>query len=450
MEKMKKQFALVIAAIMLFSLLTMMSVMSKEADMKMPDSLEKADICRQVYFSTEEEFITRGPKPPDGNNIISDGDLLGQGCKVFLRNRELLQRFEVKIDLGLDAADVIDKKAKLVAFSTELDNPGGKFTAGDLLATNGAIIPNLALLYKFEIAKADLGLDAVQFIGDLDHISNFLDYAAGKSRDEWLKNPGLLAGMLKEYEIDIWFSTEGTGPATMVKESRFLDGDLLSARKGIIVAKNADLLPTSVPAGIPDRGLDFGLDAVSAGRSGETERIYYSTEILFEGKTSFTDGDVLRIGTGYVLCTNEDLVNCFERKVNFLGLDALSIERKGELPEKEELPDLVITRVWHEYTGAAFLEDTTIYYTIRNQGEGTAGKSNTYMGTYLPGGLISTEGLISTDKVLPLAPGETRTESFAPHTFSELGFEINICADGDNKIAETDETNNCERHYAIG
>lgn len=67
MNKMKKQFALVIAAIMLFSLLTMMSVMSKEADMtvtvpivevKIPDSLEKADIFSDVYFSTEEEFIT--------------------------------------------------------------------------------------------------------------------------------------------------------------------------------------------------------------------------------------------------------------------------------------------------------------------------------------------------------------------------------------------------------
>nr|CBH39942.1 hypothetical protein BSM_34210 [uncultured archaeon] len=289
-----------------------------------------------------------------------------------------------------------------------------------------------------------MGLDAVQFIGDLDPISNFLDYAAGKSRDEWLKNPGLLAGMLKEYEIDIWFSTEGTGTAPRLKERRFLDGDLLSARNGNIVVKNADLLPASVPAGIPDRGVDFGLDAVIADRSGEREQIYYSTEILFEGKTSFTDGDVLQIGTGYVVCTNEDLIICFEPKANFIGLDALSLEGKEELPEKEMLPDLVITEVRHEYTGTAFLEDTTIYYTIQNQGEGTAEKSNTYMRWY-PGG-----GLISTDEVLPLAPGETRTESFAPRTFSETGFDINICADGDNKIAETDETKNCERHYTLG
>jgi hypothetical protein len=448
---MKKQFALVIAAIMLFSLLTMMSVMSKEADMKMPDplievkipsSLEKADICRGVYFSTEEEFITQGPKPPDGNIIISDGDLLGPGCEMFLRNRELLQRFEIEIDLGLDAAYVIDRKAKLVAFSTELDDPRGNFTAGDLLTTNGASIPNIALLDKFEIPKADLGLDAVQFIGDLDHISAFLDYAAGKSRDEWLKNLGLLAGMLKEYEIDIWFSTEGT--AHRVEETRFLDGDLLSARNGNIVVKNADLLPASVPAGIPDRGVDFGLDAVIAGRSGETERIYYSTEIFFEGKTSFTDGDVLQIGTGYVVCTNEDLINCFEPKVNFLGLDALSLEGKEELPEKEMLPDLVITEVWYEYTGTKFLEDTTIYYTIQNQGEGTAEKSNTYMRKY-PDGMT-----ISIDDVLPLAPGETRTESFAPHTFSETGFDVNICTNIYRKIAETDKTNNCKRHYTLG
>jgi hypothetical protein len=110
----------------------------------------------------------------------------------------------------------------------------------------------------------------------------------------------------------------------------------------------------------------------------------------------------------------------------------------------QEKPDLVITRVWHEYTGTRFLEDTTIYYTIKNNGEGAAGASKTYMSWY-PGGK-----LISTDNVPSLASGQTRTESFSPYTFSQSGFDINVCADGNHKIAETDETNNCKRYYTLG
>ena len=108
----------------------------------------------------------------------------------------------------------------------------------------------------------------------------------------------------------------------------------------------------------------------------------------------------------------------------------------------QEKPDLVITRVWHEYTGTTFLEDTTIYYNIKNIGEGAAGASTTYMSRTYDGKLMST------DNVLSLAPGATRTESF--YTFNWSGSEINICADGDRKIAETDETNNCKSHYTIG
>jgi len=81
------------------------------------------------FFSTEEEFITQGLEPPDGNPIISDGDLLGPGCVVFARNQKLLAIFKTERDLGLDAADVIDVERFLVAFSTELDDPQGRFTS---------------------------------------------------------------------------------------------------------------------------------------------------------------------------------------------------------------------------------------------------------------------------------------------------------------------------------
>ena len=267
----------------------------------------------RIFFSTEEDFVTQGTK------IISDGDLLNAEGYVYMRNHELLGEFEVKFDLGLDAADVIDKEENFVAFSTELDDPKDRFTAGDLLATNGAILPNSALLILFGIPdELDLGLDALHFTGKREAIIEFLEMVKEYGRKYWLGNPKELIEYLEKYYIDIWFSTEGTAP--WPKEPKFLDGDLLSAATGTIVAANRDLLPLSVPAGIPDRGVDFGLDAVTLDKENNIE---FSTEILYENKLDFTDGDVLLQGDGVVL-QNKDLINAFEPNVEELGLDALS------------------------------------------------------------------------------------------------------------------------------
>jgi len=288
--------------------------------------------CRKMAFSTEEDFVTQGPEPADGNPIISDGDLLGEGCVVCARNADLLQAFtvpvvthvapNVMVDLGLDAVDIIDVDRYLVAFSTELDSPNiGQFTAGDLLLTNGAVIPNAALLYGFAVRGVDLGLDAVHFVGESSRIIEFVDHVKSAGREYWLRE-GALQASLRQYGLDIWFSTEGTGPYPT--QPAFLDGDLLSARDGIIVARNSLLLPPGVPAGIPNRGVDFGLDAVTCNRAGNRENIHFSTEILYKREPSFTDGDVLLILNG-VVYANKDLVNCFEPKSSFLGLDALYI-----------------------------------------------------------------------------------------------------------------------------
>lgn len=278
--------------------------------------------CEKMAFSTEEDFVTRGPLPSDGNPIISDGDLLGYGCVICARNHELLNAFDVTEDLGLDAVDVLDVRRSLIAFSTELDSPhAGQFTAGDLLLTNGTVIPNAALLQAFQLRPADLGLDAVHFVGTLDAIFAFLESAQKTDRDYWVQ-AGTLQASLRQYGIDIWFSTEGTAPHPVWPV--FLDGDLLSARDGIIVARNSLLLPVGVPAGIPNRGVDFGLDAVTAKRLAERESIHFSTELLYRGELGFDDGDVLLILDG-VIYTNDDLIRCFEPAARFLGLDALFI-----------------------------------------------------------------------------------------------------------------------------
>ena len=289
--------------------------------------------CAQWGFSTEEDFLTDGPLPADGNPIISDGDLLGRNHTVCARNRELLAKWDVAVDLGLDAVDLVDVERALVAFSTELDDPRGRFGAGDLLATNGTVIPNLVLLTKFQVGH-DMGLDGLQFIGATENIIDFLNRAATFSREEWLKAPGLLFDLLQTFKVDIWISTEST--ELRASTVSILDGDLLSVGTGTVVVRQADLLPVAVPAGLPARGVDFGLDAVAANRSGAIQTIRFSTEILFRGKPPFTDGDVLLKGNG-VEVPNYDLIKAFEPRAKFLGLDALHVNlpvtaRPGYLP----------------------------------------------------------------------------------------------------------------------
>ena len=284
--------------------------------------------CQELAFSTEEDFV-------GADTVISDGDLLGihgGECGICARNTDLLNQFDVQVDLGLDAADVIVTETDpwLVAFSTELDSPNNtpesiQFTAGDLLVTNGAVIPNKALTVYWGVWY-DIGLDAVHFVGEPAQILGFLNDAARIPRDDWLEIPELLPGMLSERAIDIWYSTEGTWTAA---EGGFLDGDLLSVLSGMVVS-NDTLLPPTVPAGIPFRGVDFGLDAAAADREGTLLWVnHFSTEILYDGEPSFTDGDVLQAGDG-VVAKNFDLIKCFQPLARELGLDALSIN----LPEE--------------------------------------------------------------------------------------------------------------------
>lgn len=288
--------------------------------------------CEEFAFSTEEDFVS-------GGIVISDGDLLtvykdpsgAVQCAICARNADLLGIFQVPHDLGLDAADVIGAERSLVAFSTELNSSNsGQFSQGDLLITNGVIILNQALTARWAGGQGvgyDLGLDSVHFLGDPaqpDAILNFVDEAAG---EEQPIGPDVLARLLESNPtVDIWFSTSGTW--SVAGAPGFLDGDLLSARNGIIVASNADLLPPGVPAGLPIDGVDFGLDAATADRAGTTEQIHHSTELLFDGEPTFTDGDVLRYGNG-VVATNEELIACFQPPARFLGLDALHMALEG-------------------------------------------------------------------------------------------------------------------------
>ncbi len=289
------------------------------------------DACRLGAFSTEEDFMMQQGEPFDGNPYISDGDVLSLHGQVCARNAQLLAAFFAAApgpDLGLDALEIIDFPQRVIAFSTEISHPGGAFTAGDLLFTPGYAIPNIALVAPFGI-NYDIGLDGVQFVvlpgAPGDAPLRFVAALANISRDEFLRNPLLLQTYLKEFGLDIWFSIEGTHVGQ--QGARILDGDLLSAASGVVVASQAALLPGDVPAGLPARGVDFGLDAVALSRQGSPEEVVkellFSTEILYDTpERSFTDGDVLKYGDG-VQITNPFLVAPFAPAADFLGLDAL-------------------------------------------------------------------------------------------------------------------------------
>ncbi len=329
-------------------------------------------LCKGLVFSTEEDFLAQ-VSTPDGNPIISDGDLLSRnfpapGVQVCARNHDLLRAFKIRVDLGLDAVDVVYPEKLLIAFSTELDDPQGRFTAGDLLTTTGAVIPNRVLMARFQLPESqDIGLDAIQFKGEEQVVIRFLEAIKNKTRTDWLEDPNQLFKLLEELDLDILISTEGTGfsPA----EPSFLDGDLLSVKSGTIVIPNANfLLP--LPAGLPARGVDYGLDAFTLGLD-PIENVpvnLFSTELdSLDRPLIFTDGDILQQG-GAVFWKNINLIQGLEPKVKDLGLDALDFVDKPTCQATLDITRVggIYVSLIHPATGYAqkqdgFTPDPTIY-----------------------------------------------------------------------------------------
>ncbi|MBZ0287268.1 MAG: hypothetical protein K8I30_06615, partial [Anaerolineae bacterium] len=217
---------------------------------------------------------------------------------------------------------------RVVAFSTELDDLERRFTAGDVLFTTGGVVPNQALLFAFGV-RHNVGLDEVKFMGRIENIIRFVEFVRENGPESLLD--GKLQSVLREFSIDIWFTIEGT--VRTEQGLLLLDGDLLSAM-GIVIRAQADLFAAAIPAGIPNRGVDFGLDAFAVSRDANPERfrIYFSTEILYRGRPGFTDGDILRLG-GSVVRTNETLIAPFFPAARFLGLDALWIGFRNPPPQ---------------------------------------------------------------------------------------------------------------------
>lgn len=384
------------------------------------------ELCREAGFSTEEDFMMREGKAYDGDPYVSDGDVLSPNGQVCVRNRDLLQRFGVREDLGLDALDILAVDERLVAFSTELDSPHGNFGAGDLLFTNGASIPNAALLFRFDI-PLDLGLDGVHFVGRPDGIQRFLDVIGGTVPEDWLG--GKLQDVLTDLDIDIWFSVEGTWWRTEGQRP-ILDGDVLSARSGGQVLWQEVLLDPPIPAGLAERGVDFGLDALAGPREPERAALVFSTEILYRGETSFTDGDVLRVG-GSVLRPNNDLIKAFQPAADFLGLDALSLSL--EPPVDVCCVEFEEQQVGAQYAVGSTFTDAGVPITVEpftwSNGTSTSGG----MAVIGSGGQAGSAGNEANTNNINLAFDFPGTPSGLTLWFGEYGGNLNIRINGDFK-----------------
>lgn len=281
------------------------------------DVYVELDGCEELAFTIEEDFVPRNADVvPDGIEYVSDGDLLGQD-RVCARNWQLLEPLDLVGfgDMGLDAVDILDYERGIVAFSVELDVPRDILSDGDLLITTGAIIPNRVFVEQFDV-RHNVGLDAVHFVGDPDMILEFVFEATEISREDWSSN--LMLELLEGYDIDIWYSLEGT-----LGESPdlILDGDILSLRSMGVVIPQVALFPSGIPAGIPDRGVDFGADALTSSREIDRSAVLFSMELDHETRIAASDGDVLSL-SGSVVLTNADLLAIYEPEAG-MGLDGL-------------------------------------------------------------------------------------------------------------------------------
>ena len=100
--------------------------------------------------------------------------------------------------------------------------------------------------------------------------------------------------------------------------------------------------------------------------------------------------------------------------------------------------DLNITDKYEQWSGETY----NVIYTIKNLGHSTAPESTT--GIYIDGALAKT------DSIGLIGPGESYIRTVGPFTMSGDDDTILVCADKDDAVNETDETNNCLENVFTG
>jgi hypothetical protein len=132
---------------------------------------------------------------------------------------------------------------------------------------------------------------------------------------------------------------------------------------------------------------------------------------------------------------------------NQAGIDTKSVSI-AVTPVVAGKPDLVITDVW--------LMASQVNYKIANLGNAESEPSHTYIyfGALDENKQTTTWIKQDSGRVEPLAAGEERMTAFPnfdwrfqsglnPYSESDIGYDVKVCVDAENAIAESNEDNNC-------
>jgi len=208
---------------------------------------------------------------------------------------------------------------------------------------------------------------------------------------------------------------------TIIKKSEALDGDALSVKYTIknIGDGDAGASTTCIYAD----GVEIATDPVGALKAGKS----YTRTVTID-PFDCTCGKTIVIN---VCADNYDDVDESDENNNCL-------ENKFKCPPcpcKE--PDLTIIEKSEAWVS---LDDTTytITYTVKNNGDWDAAASTT---------TITINGVeVATDSVPELASGESYSSTLGPFTIQGHCDTIVVCADGGDKVDESNEGNNCRRN----
>lgn len=116
----------------------------------------------------------------------------------------------------------------------------------------------------------------------------------------------------------------------------------------------------------------------------------------------------------------------------------------GPTPEPA-MPDLVITEKHEVWSGSGGNATYTVFYTVKNAGNATAPAGHN------TGLIVDGASMEPQEVTVALAAGEEHSDSFG--IVLELtgdSDEIEVCADVDSEVAESDETNNCQPSTVTG
>ncbi|MCK4733695.1 MAG: hypothetical protein KAT65_14675, partial [Methanophagales archaeon] len=211
-----------------------------------------------------------------------------------------------------------------------------------------------------------------------------------------------------------------------------------------------------LPCGLPDLEITDIRTKVKEGKKFNTTSIYYNITNKGDAKARRSVSNLTVDGVEQKkkdrvdpLLPGETLTRVFKYR-GTLTQSTITVcaDYKDRIAESDEtnnclsnelkclscgLPDLEITAIWTKVKVGKKFNTTIISYNITNNGDAKARRSVSN---------LTVDGVEQKkkDRVDPLAPEETLTRVF---NYRGTPSKITVCADYNNKIVESDETNNC-------